>query len=238
MKTILFAILIILTSCSPILKVGLIADPQYADRGNWKTRHYKSTLNKLPKAIEILNKEDVDFVQILGDVIDRDLISYDSILPLLDQLNCKYYNLLGNHDHKPYYKKLGMPNSYYSYDNKGYHFIVLDNWGFVEGQKEWLIKELKHKNIILFSHLSMINDNHSFKWHDKSILKDIKESKIKAFIHGHNHKGSYDKKGGAHHIGITAMVEGESITFAILEIYKNKMKLKGYGNQKNLLILR
>jgi manganese-dependent ADP-ribose/CDP-alcohol diphosphatase len=134
----LVAIIIIQTSYSqtdPILKIGLVADPQYADNPAAGKRHYRESLWKLNEAIVTFNTMHVDFVQNLGDIIDKGWENYDSILPVYQNLNpdIENYHLLGNHDfavdsvHLPkLLETLSMPDYYYSHAKKGWRFIVLD----------------------------------------------------------------------------------------------------------------
>lgn len=134
----LSTLLIVLSSCTnsdPILKIGLVADPQYADKPTAGSRHYRESLWKLKEAIDSFNYYGVDFVQNLGDIIDSDWESYDSILPIYEKLQpgIETYHLLGNHEYaidsthlKNLLQKLSMPDYYYSYSEKGWRFIVLD----------------------------------------------------------------------------------------------------------------
>ena len=129
---------IILWSCSekkPYLKVGLVADPQYANKPTSGKRHYSETLWKLEEAIDTFNYYEIDFVQNLGDIIDNKWESFDAILPIYQKLKpgIENYQLLGNHEFsvdsiyfKSILKRLSMPNYYYSYTKKGWRFIVLD----------------------------------------------------------------------------------------------------------------
>ena len=71
----LITIIIIQASCSQsetILRIGLVADPQYADNPTAGKRYYRESLWKLKEAIVTFNENDVDFVQNLGDIIDVD----------------------------------------------------------------------------------------------------------------------------------------------------------------------
>ena len=136
--TFLIAIAILISSCTskePILKIGLVADPQYAHKPVAGNRYYKESLWKLEEAIDSFNYYNVDVVQTLGDLIDVEWGSFDSILPVYDKLNpgVENYHLLGNHDFaidsfqlRNLLEKLSMPNYYYSYSKKGWRFIVLD----------------------------------------------------------------------------------------------------------------
>lgn len=119
----------------PILKIGLIADPQYADKDPIGQRHYRESLRKLEQAIDTFNLHGVDFVQNLGDIIDENRASYDSILPIYEKLNPEIENhhLLGNHDFSVDPPQLAdvqgilsLPFNYYSYVKRGWKFIVLD----------------------------------------------------------------------------------------------------------------
>jgi 3',5'-cyclic AMP phosphodiesterase CpdA len=134
----LITLLIPCSSCSntePILKIGLVADPQYAEKPTAGTRYYSESLWKLDEAIDSFNFYGVDFVQNLGDLIDSDWESYDAILPVYEKLHphIENHHLLGNHDYeidsaqlKDLRQKLSMPDYYYSYSEKGWRFIVLD----------------------------------------------------------------------------------------------------------------
>ncbi|WP_345740420.1 metallophosphoesterase [Polaribacter atrinae] len=120
----LITILTIISSCSikdPILKVGLVADPQYANKPILGKRYYRESLWKIEEAIDTFNYKKVDFVQNLGDIIDVEWESYDSILPIYNKLNpdIENYHLLGNHDFsidsthlRDLREKLSMPDYY------------------------------------------------------------------------------------------------------------------------------
>ena len=118
----------------PLLKIGLIADPQYCDCPPAGTRYYRETLKKLPAAIDTLNKYEVDFVVTLGDVIDRYYESFDSILPLYEDLDMPDYKLLGNHAFEEVDDTLkdtiiylyNMPDYYYDFTYNDWRFIILD----------------------------------------------------------------------------------------------------------------
>ena len=124
-----------LAQSGPLFRFGIVADPQYAPvvpnlRAN---RYYANSLWKLSEAIEVFNKEDLQFVATLGDIIDRHWESYTHILPVYDQLKHERFFLLGNHDYDvaPEYlasvvRTAGMEKAYYDFTGGGYRFIVLD----------------------------------------------------------------------------------------------------------------
>ncbi|WP_245450059.1 metallophosphoesterase [Chelatococcus asaccharovorans] len=119
----------------PDFRFGIIADPQYAPVvPNLKSnRYYANSLWKLSEAITTLNREDLQFVATLGDIIDRHWQSFDDIMPLYDALKHKKFFLLGNHDYdvaadylNSVVRTAGMPSAYYDFTGGGYRFIVLD----------------------------------------------------------------------------------------------------------------
>jgi hypothetical protein len=119
---------------TPYLKIGLISDPQYCDCDPSGPRIYREVLNKLPVAIDSMNRWGVDFVMNLGDMIDRYAVSYDSVSQFYNELTMPYYNLLGNHEFeqipdtlKPFIlSRYGMPDYYYGFSYKNWRFLVLD----------------------------------------------------------------------------------------------------------------
>jgi len=124
---------------SSYLKIGLIADPQYCDCPPSGTRFYRESMWKLPAAVDTFNKYDVDFVMTLGDFIDIDYESFDSILPLYNILNMPDYKLLGNHEFEiadslkdKVIHLLNMPDYYYDFDYNNWRFIVLDGTELAE----------------------------------------------------------------------------------------------------------
>lgn len=120
---------------TPLLRFGLIADPQYAPiaPNERLDRHYAQSLGKLEAAIGRFNGEDLDFVVTLGDVIDRDWENFDRVLPLFDTLRHPHHILPGNHDFAvaadrlaDVHAKLGMPAPYHDFVVNGVRLILTD----------------------------------------------------------------------------------------------------------------
>ena len=117
------------------LRFGVIADPQYAEAPPNLTlgRYYANSLDKMRAAVDTLNGEDLRFVVTLGDVIDRDVMSYEKILPIYRTLRHETRFVLGNHDFDlaPEHRGqvpglLGMEGPHYDFTVAGIRFIVLD----------------------------------------------------------------------------------------------------------------
>jgi len=114
-------------------KIGIITDCQYCNCDIKWNRFYKKSPLRLKKAVDELNKHPLEFTIHLGDFIDRDFKSFDSVTPIWNQLKSKSYHVLGNHDfemadslkkHVP--QKMNLTNRYYSFNTHNWKFIVLD----------------------------------------------------------------------------------------------------------------
>jgi len=284
----LVAIIILQCACTqtePVLKIGLVADPQYANKTASGSRYYQESCWKLKEALMTFNDQKVDFVQNLGDIIDGDWENYDSIIPVYQHLHpgIENYHTLGNHDFaidsshlNDLLGTLSMPDYYYSYVKEGWRFIVLDatdcsyfsialhqhaedqvnsyynntegepnhkTWNSAVGeeQQKWLKEELEQarseeQKVILFSHMPLQPlDNPENLWNNGEIIEIIENSSnVVAFINGHKHSGGYVQEKGIHYVTIYGMVETLINSYAILEIYKDKMVVKGYGHQKTI----
>lgn len=151
-----------------------------------------------------------------------------------DQLKIPYYNSIGNHDvlgwssrrkvpandpdlgKKLIMDMLGMEKSYYSFNHKGWHFVVLDSIypvmqdhgptykaRFGEGQLEWLRFDLgKHygmptvcmTHIAAFCHLGQMNGDPEYNAIGHMVVEDtvefrhiIERHHVKAVLQGHSH---------------------------------------------------
>lgn len=113
------------------LKIGLISDPQYADKENGKTRFYKNSLEKLELAVQSLNKQDLDITVVLGDMVDEGPKDAKPIIDRLNKLKMPFYPILGNHDYPGefqanVYKDFSMPSSYYVLDKGSWKLLFLN----------------------------------------------------------------------------------------------------------------
>jgi len=118
---------------SPIFKIGLIADCQYADQGSKRNRFYRDCPEKLRAAANDFNQSELAFVVHLGDYIDTDWQSFDVVDAAAATLNVPIEHVLGNHDffvaehlkHKiP--ARMGLSSRYYSREYNNWRFIYLD----------------------------------------------------------------------------------------------------------------
>jgi predicted phosphodiesterase len=114
-------------------RFGVVADPQYAPIAPSGTRYYSNTLWKLSEAIKVFNREDLEFVVTLGDIIDGNWGSYAHLLPLYRRLERPNFFVLGNHDFyvasdylKSVLQTLELRRAYYDFVGRGHRFIVID----------------------------------------------------------------------------------------------------------------
>lgn len=114
----------------PKLEFGIIPDIQYCDCDASGVRYYRNSVDKLKEAVQTMNQEDVDFTVQTGDIIDRDLSSFTTILPIFNTIEGPKYHVLGNHDFPVPTDEvidiLDMPNQYYDFKFKNWRFVVLD----------------------------------------------------------------------------------------------------------------
>ncbi len=112
---------------------GAIADCQYCNTDDGGTRKYRLSVKKLQSCVDHLNTLELAFVTHLGDFIDKDFESFDTVGPIFAQLKAPRYHVLGNHDFSvaddrkhDVVAKLGMAAKYYDFQVKGWRYVVLD----------------------------------------------------------------------------------------------------------------
>lgn len=89
------------------IRIGLIADAQYADKDPLGTRFYRRSLGKLGEAVAWLNREKPDLVVHLGDLIDEGWENFGAPLAQLTRLTMPCHHVPGNHDFAVEEKHLG-----------------------------------------------------------------------------------------------------------------------------------
>jgi alkaline phosphatase len=132
----MLALAVMMASGAP-LRIGLVADIHHAGREVRNNRYYRQALGRLRTAVEDFNRERVDFVVEMGDLIDEaDTVEAELALAreangVLAQAKAERHYVLGNHcvwtlTKAEFLGAAGRKESYYSFDRSGWHFIVLD----------------------------------------------------------------------------------------------------------------
>lgn len=136
------------TTARPDFSVGAIADAQFAAEPDAPPRLYHTAPGKLTAAVADFDRQKLAFVVHLGDFIDKDWASFDTMLPIAHKSRHPWHFVLGNHEfaipeaRKPELPaKLGMPARYYAFTQGQWRFLVTDGndistYGWPEGSAE------------------------------------------------------------------------------------------------------
>ncbi len=251
------------------LRVGLVTDLHYADKAPAGTRHYRETLSKLEEAGQQFEKQRPNFVVELGDLIDA-ADSVDVEQGYLKTINrefsaiCKQrHYVLGNHcvdtlKKEEFLGGVEQEKSYYSFDQGGIHFVVLDSCFRSDGQPygrknfhwtdanipaaeiEWLKGDLEANNkpVIVFAHQRLdVSNSHGVK-NNAEVRKVLETSgNVLAVFQGHSHQNDLKEIGGIHYTTLVAMVEGSGADnngYSLMEIEPNgTIHLTGFRKQRS-----
>ncbi|MEM6805130.1 MAG: metallophosphoesterase [Bacteroidota bacterium] len=274
-SSLLFAPSLLCTPSEKSIRFGLLADSHYADRDPWKTRYYRQSIDKTREAVSIMNQEKVDFLIHLGDFKDegpepnatQTLSFLADIEAELQKFEGPVFHCLGNHDVDSITKKqylqavqntgIGKEKSYFSFDLKGYHCIVLDanyhkdgrDQFYAEGadwqdpnipqeELEWLKADLAKtdKPCIIFCHHPLFEfrrNNHQYHVNNYQEVQEILEASKKVMIvfQGHVHAEEYKEIKGIHYLTLLAMVDYEGLennSYSIAEIKGSQIRIDGF----------
>lgn len=114
-------------------QIAVLTDIQYADADPFLNRYFRNSTQKLENALKQIDRYDISFILDLGDVIDRDYESFQTVLTVYNTSPLARYHLLGNHDLQVednlkdnVFNKLNMPEPYYSFCFNSWRFIMLN----------------------------------------------------------------------------------------------------------------
>lgn len=251
---------------TPLLRIGLLTDVHYADRPPGGNRHYRDSLVKLAAPGEEFAQAKTDLVIELGDFIDSadSLEAEKAFLRRVDaefrKLPAPPHYVLGNHcvsalTKAEFLEIVGQTNSYYSFDQRGVHLVILDacfrsdgvayqrnnfDWAdcFVPpDQLEWLRKDLETAAgpVLVFVHQCLDTDPPYGATNAAQVRQTLEASgRVLAVFQGHHHSGGHRQINGIHYLTLRAMVEGPAPNnaFAILDILPDEtLRLTGFGKQ-------
>ena len=222
------------------MRFSMLTDLHHADKPPGGTRFYRETLGKLTAARRSISEFQPQFVVELGDVIDaaetveREKHYLKTIHQQLAMLPGDKHYVLGNHCvywlTKPeFLEVVGQNKSFYSFDVKGFHLIVLDGCFRSDGEPygrknfewtdshlpqdelNWLAADLKsaQRPTIVFIHQRLDVAGHYGVKNAPKVRQILERSgNVLAVFQGHNHKNDYQELGGIHYCTLSAMVEG------------------------------
>ncbi len=253
------------------LTFGIVTDAHYADTDPKGSRHYRESLVKMTEFVNLMNDKKVDFIIELGDfkdqgkpVLEESTLKYlDAIEKVYGQFNGPRYHVLGNHDVDSISKEqffarventgIAKESSYYSFDLKGIHFVVLDanyvadgsdydhgNFDWTDAnippkQLNWFKKDLASSTrpVIIFVHQQLDVTGSTGVKNGPEVRQVLQDSKrVLAVFQGHHHPGHYSYIEGIHYYTLKAMVEEGGVknsSYAIVEVYNdNSIVVTGY----------
>ena len=241
-------------------RFGIVTDCHYADAETVGSRYYRQSLDKLSECVEAMNGERVDFLIELGDFKDEDRPAVEektiSYLRAAEQVFEKFkrprFHVVGNHDADSISKEQFSANventgidagkTYYSFDFKGVHFVVLDanyradgadydhgNFDWTDAnippaELSWLREDLAEARgpAIVFVH-QLLDGTGAHYIRNAAEVRAVLQSSGKgpAVFQGHQHSGGYSQMEGIHYYTLKAVVEGpgeEDNAYAVVEV--------------------
>jgi len=187
---------------------------------------------RLQAFVDEAKEQELDFIIQLGDFCRP----YDYNLEFMSIWNSfpgKKYHVIGNHDmdggfsREEVVKYWDIPGKYYSFDMKGFHFVILDGndkdpspdrpGGYARymgrEQLEWLEKDLEQSQlpVVVFSHQGLDNDLGGI--HNATSTRLVLEraneragfQKVQLVFSGHHHQDYYNRINGIHYLQINSM---------------------------------
>jgi predicted phosphodiesterase len=117
------------------------------------------------------------------------------------------------------------------------------NGGIGKRQIEWLDRQLEkasenNERVFIFCHFPVWPENVHNLLNYNDILPVLKNyNNIIAWFNGHNHMGNYANLNLIHFVTLKGMVETpDSNSFMIVEVYSNKIWIKGFGREKSRIL--
>ncbi len=262
-----FALLGVLLLAGPVsarqaasVRFGVVTDVHYADRDAAGGRFYRGSRAKLTEFVSVMNEERPDFIVELGDFKDQDarpdvartLEFARTAESVLAGFRGRRYHVLGNHEEDGLSKagflgvvtNSGIPRgqSFYSFDVRGTHFVVLDGNFRADGKDyergifdwtdsnipapelEWLRKDLgatKLRSVVLVH--QRLDGVGSYFVKNAAEVRHILEAsgRVLAVFQGHQHESAYTQIDGIHYYTVKGLVEGsgaENNAYALVEI--------------------
>ena len=238
---------------------GVVSDIQYADLDGQGPRDYRGSLQRLEGCVETLNRQPLDFVIQLGDIINgypsnRVAAAADvgRVLAVFNRLDAPRYHAVGNHclsaGADAVREKLGLASFYYAFTApaaKGWRFVVLDGndagYGVLgDAQLAWFRETLAQaraagEKVVCFCHFALLKEaaGHHRMAKPEPVLAALDDAGCAvAWIAGHDHAGGYALRKGVHHVTLRGLVEaGGATAFARFELADGRLRETGFGNE-------
>jgi alkaline phosphatase len=230
----------------PQLRVGLLTDVHYGDLPPRGTRYYRQSLDKVREAVARFNEERAELAFELGDLIDaaKDAKAEIGHLRAIEAEYARFRGkrnyVLGNHcvytlTKEQFLANSGMKAPHYSFDQGGFHFVVLDACFRADGvpyggrnahwtdtdipaaQLDWLRADLAETSLptLAFVHQRLDLDKETPAGKHYAIKSSaearrilVDSEQVVAVFMGHSHKNFYQQRDGIHYCVLRACIEG------------------------------
>jgi alkaline phosphatase len=254
------------------LRLGLLTDVHHADKAPSGTRHYRDSRSKVHEAVTVFRRERVDALVELGDLVDaapdrdRELAYLAEMEAELERLACPRHYVLGNHcvwtltkeEFLAHSRAGGVGRTYYSFDRKGIHVVILDACFRADGvaygrenfewtdteippeERRWLERDLAatERPTVVFTHQRLdVGGNYGVR--SAPAVRAILEAsrRVVAVFQGHSHQNEYREINGIHYTTLAAVVEGQGETnnaYAVADVFAaGSLRLEGFRRQDN-----
>ncbi len=135
-------------------------------------------------------------------------------------------------------------SEYISYLKDNGEINAIDWNGGISGQQlGWLKQELddasnKNEKVFIICHFPVFPENIHNLLNYREILSLLAQyDNIVAWFNGHNHAGNYGNFNMIHFVTFKGMVETEDKnSFALVDVYRNKIWINGYGREKSQIL--
>ena len=113
------------------------------------------------------------------------------------------------------------------------------NGAIGDKQMDWLRQVLEkatanNEKVIIFCHFPVYPKNVHNLWNAEEVIQLIENYPcVKAYMSGHNHEGNYGMKADIHYLTYRGMVDTEQNSYAIVNVYKDRLEIQGYGREED-----
>jgi alkaline phosphatase len=209
---------------SACLRVGLVTDLHYADKAPTGTRHYRKTLVKLEEAATQFEKDQLNFLVELGDLIDA-ADSVDAEQNYLTTINREFslickdrHYVLGNHcvdtlKKEEFLGQVEQEKSFYSFDRGQFHFVVVDSCFRSDGEP------YGRKN-------SQWTDTNVPAAQLEWLEADLKENDKQVIVFAHQRLDVSNNHGVKNNVSVRKVFESSGRVLAVLQGHSHHNDLK------------
>ena len=169
--------------------------------------------------------------------------------------------MLGNHcvytlTKQEFLDGVEQEQSYYSFDQGNYHFVVLDSCFRSDGQPygrknfewtdpnipdaelDWLKNDLStnSKPTVVFAHQRLDVSTHHGVKNAASVRAILESAEVQLVLQGHSHQNDHKEINGIHYCTLVAMIEGAGVTnngYSVMTLANDgSIQISGFRKQK------